>query len=316
MTALATAPTAHPRPARPWRSVLRLQRGLVIVWSMLFTAAAGALLWAYGPGGNAAAADWKRKCGPHGCDWSAPITNYHLARAAAEFLIGITPYVAAAAAGALIGRELENDTARLAWTQSVSPTRWLATSLAVPAALLTAGTTVLVLLHRLLYDAHQVPVTWHWWSDGTFDANGTIALAYPLLGLALGALAALVLRRTVAALGLAAIAMALVHAVLGVARPHLWPWVTRTGSVSTGYNAPPNVLLGDQGAITATGAHVSDTYFTDRVCAKAFDVTGYYVDYHPASHFWPLQLMETGIVLATAALVLATAFTLLRRRTA
>ncbi|MFI6462973.1 hypothetical protein [Streptomyces sp. NPDC050528] len=316
MTALATAPATRPGPTRPWRSVLRLQRGLLIVWSVIFTAGSGALLWAYGPGGSAAAAAWKTKCSVHGCDWSAPITNYHLARAAAEFLIGIIPFVAAAAAGALIGRELENGTADLAWTQSVSPSRWLATSLAVPAALLTAGTTVLVLLHRLLYDAHQVPVTWQWWSDPTFNANGTIALVYPLLGLALGALAALVLRRAVPALGLAAIATALVHTVLGVARPHLWPWVTRTGSVSTGYNPPPNVLLGDQGAITATGAHVSDTCFTDHICAKAFDVTGYYVDYHPASHFWPLQLMETGIVLGATALTLTLAFTLLRRRTA
>jgi hypothetical protein len=36
---------------------------------------------------------------------------------------------------------------------------------------------------------------------------------------------------------------------------------------------------------------------------------------HPASHFWPLQLVETGIVLAVAALATAAAFALLRRRT-
>jgi hypothetical protein len=302
--------------AGPAHAVLRLQRGVLIVWALAVVTAAGVLLWAYGPGGSAASADWARKCTAHGCDWSSAISGYHLARATAEFLIQSVPYFAAAVSGVLIGRELEDGTARLAWTQSVSPTRWLATTLAVPAALITAGTTVLVLLHRLLYDAHQVPVSWHWWSDQTFAANGTVALVYPLLGLALGALGALLLRRAFPALGLAAVATALVHTVLGVARPHLWPSVTRTGSVSTGYNAPTNVLLVDQGAITATGAHVSDTCFTDSTCAKAFDVTGYYVDYHPASHFWPLQLMETGIVLAVTALVLAAAFTLLRRRTA
>lgn len=51
-------------------------------------------------------------------------------------------------------------------------------------------------------------------------------------------------------------------------------------------------------------------------CLKAHDVTGFYSEYHPASHFWPLQLVETGITLALTALVLAAAFTLLRRRTA
>ncbi|MFJ9892962.1 hypothetical protein ACIQPR_06475 [Streptomyces sp. NPDC091280] len=306
-----TAPTA----VFPARTVLRLQRGALTVWAVLFTAAAGPLLWAYGPGGTAAAADWARKCTAHGCDWSSPVSAYHLAYATAEFLIGVTPYFAAATAAVLIGRELDHGTVRLAWTQSVSPTRWLAATLTVPAALITAGTTVLVLLHRLLYDAHQVPVSWHWWDDRAFEANGTLALIHPLLGLALGALAALLQRRALPALGLAVTATALVRTALDVARPHLWPTVTRVSTVRTGYDAPPNVLHVEQGAVTATGAHVSDTCFTDTKCLKAVDITGYYVDYHPAAHFWPLQLVESGIVAALTALVLGAAFTLLRRRT-
>lgn len=45
-------------------------------------------------------------------------------------------------------------------------------------------------------------------------------------------------------------------------------------------------------------------------------MTGFFSTYHPASHFWPLQLMETGIVLAITATATTTAFVLLRRRTA
>lgn len=37
---------------------------------------------------------------------------------------------------------------------------------------------------------------------------------------------------------------------------------------------------------------------------------------HPASHYWPLQLVETGIVLALTALACWACFALLRRRTA
>jgi hypothetical protein len=317
MTVLtAAAPAPRTRTGHPLRAVLRLQRGVLIVWAVLFTVAAGALLWAYGPGGNAAAADWPRKCSAHGCDWSAAITNYHLAYAVAEFLIGLTPYVAAALAGAVVGRELESGTARLAWTQSLSPTRWLATTLAVPAALITAGSAVLVLLHRLLYDAHPVPVTWNWWNDETFTANGTLGALNPLLGLAVGALAGLLQRRVLSSIGLAIAATGLVRTTLGFARPHLWPWVTRTSARNTGYDAPRDVLVGDQGAVTSQGAHVPDTCFEQTKCLKSVDVTGYYVQYHPASHFWPLQLVETGIVVAVTALVLAAAFTLLRRRTA
>lgn len=314
MTALATAPTARTRAAGPVHAVLRLQRGILIMWAVLFAVAAGALLWAYGPGGNAAAADWKRKCSAHGCDWSAPITNYHLAYAAAEFLIGLIPYFAAILAGAVIGRELENGTARLAWTQGISPTRWLATTLAVPATLITAGSTVLVLLHRLLYDAHQVPITWNWWNDETFIPNGTLGIVLPLLGLAVGALAGLLQRRLLTSIGLAFAATALALTTLGFARPRLWPWATSTGA---DYETPRNVLYGDGGAVTSTGAHIADPMCRDSAaCLKAHDVTGFYSEYHPSSHFWPLQLVETGIALTVTALVLAAAFTLLRRRTA
>ncbi|MGW2522507.1 hypothetical protein ACWC09_37045 [Streptomyces sp. NPDC001617] len=123
-----------------------------------------------------------------------------------------------------------------------------------------------------------MPVTWHWWTDQTFTANGTTAVAQPLLGLALGTLAALLLRRAMPASGLALAAMGLLNTALGVLRPHLWPW-------ATGKPASSDVLYG-----------------------IAVD------QYHPASHFWPLQLTETALVLALTAAITALAFRLLRRR--
>lgn len=45
------------------------------------------------------------------------------------------------------------------------------------------------------------------------------------------------------------------------------------------------------------------------------DITGWFVDNHPPSHLWPLQLVETGIVLALTALAVTAAFRVLRRRT-
>jgi len=314
MTALAVDTTVRPRPARVWRAVLRLHRAVLIGWAVLVTAVSGVLLWAYGPGASAARADWQRKCTAHGCDWSNAISLYHTAYTAAEAMIGWVPYLAAVWVGAFVARELERGTARLAWTQGVSPTRWLATTLAVPAALVTAGTTLMVLLHRLLFDAHQVPLSWNWWNDETFTANGTLAIVYPLLGFAIGALAGQLQRHALTAAGLAIAVMALARTTLSFARPHLWPWATSTGA---DYETPRDVLYGDGGAVTSTGAHIADPMCRDSAtCLKAHDVTGFYSEYHPASHFWPLQLVETGIVLAVTALVLAAAFTLLRRRTA
>lgn len=45
----------------------------------------------------------------------------------------------------------------------------------------------------------------------------------------------------------------------------------------------------------------------------ALGVTQRYVDYHPESHRWPLQLVESGILLAAAALAVYLAYRLLRR---
>jgi len=87
---------------------------------------------------------------------------------------------------------------------------------------------------------------------------------------------------TLALLVLAALAVAaafgLLNTALGVLRPHLWPWAT---------GKPPS---------------------TDVLYGTAVD------QYHPASHFWPLQLTETALVLALTAAITALAIRLLRRR--
>ncbi|MEV7190656.1 hypothetical protein AB0N81_02450 [Streptomyces sp. NPDC093510] len=48
-------------------------------------------------------------------------------------------------------------------------------------------------------------------------------------------------------------------------------------------------------------------------CYAEHQVTGWYNDFHPSSRFWPLQLVETGLLLVLAAAVTYAAFRLLRR---
>ncbi|WP_427921036.1 hypothetical protein [Streptomyces sp. cg40] len=317
MTALATAPTARPRPARAWRAVVRLHRPALVFWGLFVAAVSAVLLWAYGPGGNAAAAAWRRPCTVDLCDTGYAVDTYHLAYRFCEALITFLPVLVALwAGGLLIGREVENGTAELAWSQSVSPARWLLTKLAVPAALLTAGTTLLVLLHRLLFDAHQVPKGWNWSDSGTFEANGPIAVAYPLLGLALGALAGLIAGRAVRGLIGGLLANATAATLIGLAGPHLVPWRISVGDLKEGYAAPSGVIHGGEGAVTSTGAHIADPCTgAGKACPAAHDIVGYYSEYHPSSQFWPLQLTETALILVVAALATAAAFALLRRRT-
>lgn len=205
--------------------------------------------------------------------------------------------VAAWAGGALIGRELESGTARLAWTQSTTPVRWLAVQLAVPAGLLTSGTGGLVLLHLLARGDGDPNLVGDWYATEGFVSSGPAAVAYALAGIALGALAGLVLGRALAAAGTALAVTLLLHLVLEACRAYLWPAVTRTEPDT--FELPrsafevswdPSAAADGSGAVTAT--------------------------FHPRSHFWPMHLVETGIVLAVAALATTTAFALVRRRTA
>ncbi|NEC90950.1 ABC transporter permease [Streptomyces sp. SID12501] len=329
MTTTATALATPTRPRRTGtlqglvRATLRLHRSALWFWLMLVAVAAGALLWNYGYALDAAFAEFTRAgCHDGGvqraCEYS--VSDYHhlgTADSVGRRLTGLVPLLTAAWAGsALIGRELEKGTAQLLWTQSVSPARWLAAQLAVPAALLVTGTGLLTLLHRLMWDKHSQlwgPLgSWQWHQSGGYFANGTLATAYALLGLAVGALAGMFVQRSLRALVVASAALLALMTFLGELRPHLWPveTLTRKG----GYPEWTGMVVRD-GVITSSGSHVPDPYCNDDKCRAAADIVGYFRDYHPASHFWPLQLMETGVVLALTAAAAAASFWLLRRRT-
>ncbi|MFE6092336.1 ABC transporter permease [Streptomyces massasporeus] len=285
MTATITRATAAARPLSPPRglllALLRLHRTALWFWLGLVAVAAAALLWALGPGADAAWAEYRGM----GCDGGGPTLGCDLPGPAffrfettvsvvLGMLMLLPTFTAAWAGGALIGRELESGTAQFAWTQSVTPARWLAAKLAVPALLLVPGTLAITLLHRTLWtsDHHLMRVlAWRaWYDDGVFEANGLLATAHALTALALGVLSGVLLRRALPALGIAVAATASLTYVLDDLRPRLWP-------------TPPG-----------TPALLHE---------------------HPSSHFWPLQLVETGIVLAVATLAVATAFLVLRRRT-
>ena len=153
--------------------------------------------------------------------------------------------VAVFAAGSLIARELESGTARLAWTQSVTPARWLAAKLAVPALLITAGTGLLVVLYRMLWSAHSNLLLAGIRPRALYFSIGPATVAAPLLGLALGAFAGLALRRTLPALAVAGLAQYAVNTF----RANSWPF--------QGSYQQPELSVRSR-AITSTGAEIPD----------------------------------------------------------
>ncbi len=93
--------------------------------------------------------------------------------------------------------ELENGTYRLAWTQSITRRRWIATKLGVPLAAALLFAAALILLTT-------------WWrapivhldgrmDNGIYDSEGTVVLGYTLFALGLALAIGVIWRRAVAA---------------------------------------------------------------------------------------------------------------------
>ncbi|MFJ8210294.1 hypothetical protein [Streptomyces sp. NPDC096033] len=112
---------------------------------------------------------------------------------------------------------------------------------------------------------------------------GPVAVGYAFLGIAFGAVAGLLVGRTLPAMAAAVTATGALAATLVLVRPRLWP--SLSGAKGDG---SPWQLSGPA------------------------DPGG--PPYHPEAHFWPLQLVESGILLLVAAAATTAAFALLRRR--
>ncbi|MFI1226930.1 MULTISPECIES: hypothetical protein [unclassified Streptomyces] len=232
-------------------------------------------------------------------------------------LVVLPAVVGAFVAGPLIAREWENGTFRLSWTQSVSPVQWLTARLAAPAVPVVAGTVApaAVLAWARPRAGAEYPVAWHEWF--TFTVSGTVPVANALFALALGTLVGLLLRRTVPAMALTVLAYGAVTATLHATRAGLWPSRTDVHEVLRSRGRPEDAWTVDLGFLTDTGERLpAETCLSSaapRECLTGLGADRQFTEYHPASHYWPLQLVETGILLALAALAVFAAFRTLRR---
>ncbi|MFE4514973.1 hypothetical protein ACFRMQ_12390 [Kitasatospora sp. NPDC056783] len=215
----------------------------------------------------------------------------------------------------LLAQEYERGTIRLIRAQSVGPLRWLAVRLAVPGIAVLALSGVLATL-----------MTWVWWTDivhgpaafdppfqaFTYPVLGLAPIAWSLFALVLGVLVGQVVRRTVPAMFLTGALMGVAHGLVIWARPSFYPAVDRVAAV--GIPQPTNAWSLGRGIILPDGTRVStdNCLFSSDGNPGCADAVASWARYHPADHLVPIQLVEAGILLSLALLLLVAVFRRIR----
>ncbi|HYN94259.1 MAG TPA: transporter [Pilimelia sp.] len=259
-------------------------------------------------------------------DWGRQLTWVLLLPAAAGVFVGAP----------LLGREFEHGTWKLAFTQTVTRTRWLTAKL----ALVGLGVVAVAAAFTAVFTWWRAPLdaVGGRMAPEAFNVEGVNLPAAALFALAAGTLAGVVLRRTVSAMAVTLVAFVAVRVPVELyARPRYQAPVLLTADPVTDddagwIGAPSDWVIGD-GYLDGTGRRLSEQEelgIISEVYGDGTSVYGpgtaierylaehglrHYTEYHPASRFWTFQLIEAGLYAGLAGLLLGAAVWLIRRRT-
>jgi hypothetical protein len=231
----------------------------------------------------------------------------------------------------LLGKEFEDGTHGLAWTQGVTRRRWLSRTVAwaLLAALVWGGALAALVswwrgpANALAYPGVRL-------DTGIFDIQGIVPVAYSVFAVALGIAAGAAFRRVLPAMATTfAVFTGLRFLIAEYARPHyltpasrLLPSGTANGGLPPGSWVLSNVVAGPGGrsypsmtiqdipaACRGQRAGPSPSCMT----AHGFHIL---ITYQPAGRFWAFQGIEAGIFLVLAAALIAVTFRLVLARDA
>lgn len=227
----------------------------------------------------------------------------------------------------LLAREYELGTFRLAWTQAITPRRWLLVKLAcLSIAVIAAGLILTGLLSWWLHPFTRIGDINRMQPD-EFSLQGIAPIAYALYAFALGVAAGAFARRVLPAMAATLAGYLALRIPLADRRGSLIAPLHLTypaGSPSPRASAG-DLILPASGWTGPTGRPLTGGDL-DRICGSPAlpsfhgclathgilraDV------YQPISRFWALQLAESGIYLGLAVILVAVACWWILRRTA
>jgi hypothetical protein len=208
--------------------------------------------------------------------------------------------------------DLENGTYRLAWTQSITRSRWLLGKLGLSAVAAALVASALILLFSW-WRAPNVHINGRL-DTGNYDTTGTVVIGYTLFALALGLALGAIWRRAAASLTVAFVGYFAVRIFVDY-----WLRDQLVAPLKATYKGAqqPNFLYNAH--VLSMDGTVNGHQFSNagggflgghtQVEAPGINHAIFHVVYQPESHFWPLQLTETGLFAGVAiALILSAAW--------
>jgi hypothetical protein len=271
-----------------------------------------------------------RPAGSAACAETQSLFNAHY-YSTAQFMCGLlqaVPVLLGAFLGApLLGRELETGTFRFAWTQSCGPLRWTISKLVPLAAVLTAAAAAFSLLFSWYYHPFFAEGLDGVLAPQLFDLRGIAFAAWTLAAFAIGALAGMVIRRTVPALAASLAAWTGLALLISVdLRKHYAAPLIRTGvipgnslAVGQWFTGPggqtvswPAVLrVINQAPLSVQQSPNAEFLEVSWLRAHHYFQWG---SYQPQSRFWAFQLIEGGWLLVLSAVLIGATLWLVARR--
>ncbi|HUY50632.1 MAG TPA: ABC transporter permease subunit [Streptosporangiaceae bacterium] len=246
------------------------------------------------------------------------------------FLQAVPALIGAFAGAPVLAREMETGTFRFAWTQGFGRWRWTLAKLVLLAVVVAAAAAAFSVLYSWFSQpffaaGYTIP-----FATRVFDLGEVAFAAWTLAAFAIGALAGMLIRRTVPAIAATlAVYAALASATALYLRQHYM-----TPLHTSKLNLPGSAWLVSQwytkGGKFAFGAHGFQlVHAVSQLCpprigtsglspAQCLTQHGYtaWTSYQPGSRFWPFQWIEGGWLLALSVLLLAATIVLVRRRAA
>ncbi|MFK4099316.1 ABC transporter [Streptomyces sp. NPDC019531] len=237
------------------------------------------------------------------------------------YALGFLPILIGVFVGApLIAGDLENGTAKLVTSQSVSRMRWIITKLGVTVLVVFLGTVVLSQMFGWWWSPMKDRPEFMSWAEGpAFDNTGPVLTALTVFTLVGGIAIGMVLRRTLLSMVVTFGFAVAVQIAWSYFRLQLGNPISLTTHAGVLNSSPPSVPSGavelDTWFTTASGKLYGwatcaggATEKAEQACLDKQGIVGWRVDYLPASQMASMQWFGASVLLALTAAVIAFIF--------